>query len=1159
MFYAKRKELTEHKFAVISLDPKLLQDVEGGYEFRSTNAASASSQPCNIEEVFTGNNRPDYFDPSWPTDNQAEILVKGRIDPRYIKEIQFPRSEVDDPTVNAVIDDLAELVKHLGLCCNIAFCDKHFDYNRALLGEFGPKKSYEYYLMSWAEDERAAATAEEATRLIARKKTFDSVAFGAKAIDEAQVRPDADAVPCATWRLAYRVLATPLKRSNAQLSAFAVIEKIINRGRRTCLSPNLEAKLRSSDEIARAHQAQCAIVELLKSQALRSGDAICCRGGGQDSLSRILELSLNDLKGLSTAVAKLYSCDDFLTDVRFVRDEAKADLVFLWSDDDSPARNGEVRITGFKRTETPVPVDLTRVVEPVPINVDYEALRYLVRYIFGFDGFREGQFEAIKRGLHREDTIVLLPTGSGKSVVFQLLSLITPGMAFVVCPIISLIEDQITNLRHRGIDRVLGLSSAMDSDSRNTSLDNITTGQYLICYVAPERFQNMSFNESVRHYASTNLISTVAVDEAHCVSEWGHEFRTAYLGLAHTCRAVCSTGDATPPIFALTGTASASVLTDMMHDLEIDDEDAVIQPASFDRPEIHYRVIKVPSRQKQEALRRVVDELIPSDFNADPDDFYDPIGNDSNCGIVFCPHASGSYGLMSSERQRAAGYLGVWDYMNFRLPGLCSYYSGSAPKCISMSDSEWNKEKRDQAARFKSNETTVMVATKAFGMGIDKPNVRWVVHYGMPASLESYYQEVGRAARDRKTAYAYLLLSDDYHQENEELLDPVATPITELQSKDESVKGRWDGDDISRAVFFHANTFAGVEKELDAANEVLGACGADNYHGGQWFVPFSSNAKERLERAIYRFCILGVFEGYAIDYLSRNGVFVITPHHRSGDELRSHILESYLGYVKAYQPDSAYLEATRNNVLAAVESARSDRDYIMRAMRHLLTDFVYKVLEEGRRRAVKTMLDAARKAAEAGSSDQEDQVLRSQMLAYLSTDEQMRKGRVIRALLNDATNLELLLEVISTRKRENLLGSASRLLEDYPQHYGLHFIQAAVYALEGDMARFATALISMTSFGTTNYGLSVKECQVNFTAFINSSVGRCMSAETIDEMLPIMAICFRSSEDALLSLIASPQAEMVKKVRHAKMVKKVNSLYSIACKAMEGLRWIQRK
>mgnify|MGYP002622938621 CR=1 FL=1 len=1146
MFYGKRKDLGGRLFSVLTLDPSLLADAEGAYEFRATNAASRFSQPCRVEELFAGD-RPSFFERNWPTDNQAELLVRGAVSPSSIKTIQFPYSSSSDQQAVDTANRVVELSASLGLHCRILFCDQHFDYNKSYIGKLEPRERYQRYFVSWASDEQAAAITEEAIRLVEREKAFDSIALLSTSIAGGEIHPDREVNPLVTWSLRYRAPEDPSIRDNAQLSAFAVIEKIINRGRRTRLSPDLESQLRSDDEAAWAHQTQCAIVELLKHQALLPGNRVYCGNWGRPT--EVFAAALDDLKGLSKNVCRLYGCDDLLSGVESATSASACDVIVSWSDDPSGIRPNEARISGFKEAPKALPFDFTRVVEPSPIEPDRGALLFLLRYVFGLDGFREGQLEAIRRGLRRQDTVVLLPTGSGKSIVFQLLSLITPGIAFVVCPIISLIEDQISNLRQRGFDRVTGLSSAMDSGSRNTVLEGITSGQYLICYVAPERFQDRSFNASVRRYASTNLISIVAIDEAHCVSEWGHEFRTAYLGLSRTCREVCGTGDAIPPLLALTGTASTSVLTDMMNDLEIDDEFAIIQPSTFDRPEIHYRVIRVPSSQKLDALGHVVSEIVPADFHSSFEAFYNPNGDNSNCGIVFCQNANGSYGLMASEKALSYGHPGVWDYLQSRLPGLCSFYSGKAPHRLSMSGGRWNAEKRAQAARFKDNETTVMVATKAFGMGIDKPNVRWVAHFGMPGSLESYYQEVGRAARDRKVAYAYLLLSDDFHDLNEELLDPSRTPITEMGRKDAS-KGKWRGDDVSRVAHFHSSTFEGVESELRAALGVLNACGRNNWSEGQWHVQFLSDDKEPMERAIYRFRILGVFDGYAIDYNRSGGTFVIKPSGLKGSELRSHVVESYLDYIRAYQPDEAYLYAAERNLLDEVGGAVNDRDYIMRAMRHLLSSFVYKVLEEGRRRATKTMLDAANSAADAGGGGATDSELRKQMLAYLSTGGQLGEAQGIRALLHDATNLRLIMDTIHQGEKSKLMGQASRLLEDYPEHYGLHFIQAAFHALAGDAIRFGPALRAMTGFGTRNYGLSRDECATRFTVFMSGEAARDIDAETIEALLPVMSDCFGRSEDELLALITSPQADILRST---------NAIYDIARIAREGLRWTRAR
>ena len=390
MFYGKRKDLGNHLFAVLTLNPALLLDADGSYEFRSTNAASRFSQPCSVEEVFAGD-RPSFFEPNWPSDNQAEVLIRGGINPAHIKTIQFPYSDIGKPEALAIASDTAELAKELGLSCDVLFCNKHFDYNKSFLGELDPKNRYEYYFVSWAESEEAAAVSEEAIKLIEREKAFDSIALMSNRIESAEVHPDKGVEPLATWRLRYHAPEEPAERSNAQLSAFAVLEKIINRGRITRLSPELEQQLTSDDEIARAHQAQCAIIELIKRQSLAPGGRISCEAEGR--LGEIFRLALEDVQELSANVCRLYGCDDFLSKVSFSEDENESDLIVSWSNDSGDIARNEARISDYAKPLGALPFDFTRVVEPTTITPDYDALLFLLDYIFRFDSFREGQLD----------------------------------------------------------------------------------------------------------------------------------------------------------------------------------------------------------------------------------------------------------------------------------------------------------------------------------------------------------------------------------------------------------------------------------------------------------------------------------------------------------------------------------------------------------------------------------------------------------------------------------------------------------------------------------------------------------------------------------------------------------------------------------------------
>jgi len=247
-------------------------------------------------------------------------------------------------------------------------------------------------------------------------------------------------------------------------------------------------------------------------------------------------------------------------------------------------------------------------------NLEPDLLRWFLRYLFRKDDFWEGQIEALSRTLRGLDSVVLLPTGGGKSVVFQLAGLLLAGRTIVVDPIIALIEDQIANLGAIGIDRCLGLSSSVEQrEHREYMQQMMAKGHYLFTYVAPQRFQIREFREALQALTTVVPIAQVAIDEAHCVSEWGHGFMPAYLNLGRSARASCASAGMVPPLIALTGTASRIVLKDIQRELAIGDFDSVISPRTFDRPELSFLVTATTPDLKRNALDGLVSRL-PSEF-----------------------------------------------------------------------------------------------------------------------------------------------------------------------------------------------------------------------------------------------------------------------------------------------------------------------------------------------------------------------------------------------------------------------------------------------------------------------------------------------------------------------------------------------------------------
>jgi ATP-dependent DNA helicase RecQ len=479
-----------------------------------------------------------------------------------------------------------------------------------------------------------------------------------------------------------------------------------------------------------------------------------------------------------------------------------------------------------------------------------KALEHLLEDIFGYPAFNDGQLPIIKNVLSGEDTIGLLPTGRGKSICYQLPGILKGGTTIVICPIKALMRDQQQELSRVGITRVQTLNSDLSPNDRELLLQDVNKGNCRFLFISPEQMQKESVRALVANTSAQDRLSYVVIDEAHCLSEWGHDFRVSYLNLKNAFEIETLHTQ----YIILTATASLNVLQDIQIEFNIEDYN-LRTIEDYGRPELKFEV-KEAYYDKYDSLSSFIGELQKrSGFPVDSDP-------DAGAGIIFTPFVNGDYGCYD---------LATSLTNDKRLNGVKpKVFAGSLPHNYPGNRLKWEGYKAKTQKDFKDKQFSLLVATKAFGMGINMQNARFTVHYGIPSSIEALYQEAGRAGRDGKPATCLTILTPE--EDDCEILSRPTLGHEELRVFLRN-KSRTAQNDVRRQLYLMAieddsvlSNYRFLTRAFDLAkrasetDEIITVADFNDL-GRQFGI---RDLRQKVERMIYRLRQLGVVDDWVV-------------------------------------------------------------------------------------------------------------------------------------------------------------------------------------------------------------------------------------------------------------------------------------------------------
>ena len=707
--------------------------------------------------------------------------------------------------------------------------------------------------------------------------------------------------------------------------------------------------------------------------------------------------------------------------------------------------------------------------------------------------FREGQLPIIVSALSNKDTIGLLPTGSGKSVCYQLSAILQPAISFVVCPIISLMLDQKADLDLTMFSRTNHITSMNDGEEKEEILNEFSRGKYFFIYISPERFQSKLFREEFASVNKNFNIAYAVIDEVHCLSEWGHDFRPAYLTLADTIKKFSQSST----YIGLTATASTNVLKDIQVEFSIESHN-IKTPSDYTREELDFFVID-DEGNKDAALIKVLEDQI-EDVGA-----LEVNGLETKSGIIFTSTVGGKNGCFNLSLR-----------LSKHFDEDVRFFSGKQPKGFNLSAvgnyPDFQSFKRGVQDDFKQNKFSLLAATKAFGMGINKGNIYFTIHYGLPSSIEALYQEAGRAGRDKykfleKPAKCFLILTKTAKNDS---LSELWKRETQLSKIKELEKNRQFQGDIATQVWFFNQSRDLIKDEYALVRKIY-----DNYaFPKRQNVEIKStdinSSKIKTEYALYRLKQLGVVSDWTIENFI-TGIFHVDFLEFSESTIKNNLEIFIQNYDKEFSFDRLKNEKKYAIYHSFFERGKGDniKIYIV-----LLLQWSYDNQAYSQRQSLKNVYENSCSFADGEITGLE---FKTRLENYFKTDELTGS---FQGIADNPKNYKNWFKVFYKAKRSQKTrvfinkeeqaaerDSLSRFLESYMYNTGLDTISGLLRLLLDDYDnsdgrdRFESSLEQIKSFSSKDQDYIIDEiidiglqCDPYNKSLLSESLHKCYNS-----------------------------------------------------------------